>query len=314
MKESRKTLESEGSPEGLDWMAAASLVAERTDRPLAILDNAHIVRLVNRPFMQVMACRSTEVVDRSWLSMFLAPPDIENAEHMLRSVQQGMITQAEMPVVTCDSRRLLLSLEMQRIGTGDSGGILMFITSTRVSFERRWDNVRDLVTYEISVAPNEFGILVAGESNETGLHPASREHCYERLFQRSSPCPGCPAQEPMHIDQSRESVQLTALRPNEYVLVKATRVSATKARMTAQFVEHGAVRLIIQARLEFLAESARLSARERDVLTSLVLSGDSMSVIAAQLGISVGTVKFHVNNILRKLGADSRVDLVRLLF
>jgi len=36
--------------------------------------------------------------------------------------------------------------------------------------------------------------------------------------------------------------------------------------------------------------------------------------IAQQLGIAPRTVKFHQANVLQKLGADSRVDLLRVLF
>lgn len=45
-----------------------------------------------------------------------------------------------------------------------------------------------------------------------------------------------------------------------------------------------------------------------------LLLGRSLDEIAVSLGISARTVKFHQQNILNKLGADSRVDLIRLVF
>ena len=52
-----------------------------------------------------------------------------------------------------------------------------------------------------------------------------------------------------------------------------------------------------------------LTAREREVL-GLLGEGAANRVIAQRLGISEGTVKYHVKNILRKLRARSRADAV----
>ncbi|MEV5302820.1 MULTISPECIES: helix-turn-helix transcriptional regulator [Amycolatopsis methanolica group] len=52
---------------------------------------------------------------------------------------------------------------------------------------------------------------------------------------------------------------------------------------------------------------AELTRRELDVLRHLVL-GESNSQIAAELFISPGTVKTHVKNVLRKLGAANRAE------
>lgn len=60
---------------------------------------------------------------------------------------------------------------------------------------------------------------------------------------------------------------------------------------------------------EVLAETVELSARERDVLRLLV-SGRRNRSIAHELGISDNTVKFHVSNLLRKVGVSNRAELV----
>ena len=54
----------------------------------------------------------------------------------------------------------------------------------------------------------------------------------------------------------------------------------------------------------------QLSPREREVF-SLILEGRTNKEIAAQLGISESTAKFHVSAILKKCGARSRLDVVR---
>jgi DNA-binding NarL/FixJ family response regulator len=54
----------------------------------------------------------------------------------------------------------------------------------------------------------------------------------------------------------------------------------------------------------------RLTAREIEVL-QLIADGLSNKSIAARLGISDQTVKFHVSSIYGKLGAINRTDAVR---
>jgi DNA-binding NarL/FixJ family response regulator len=67
------------------------------------------------------------------------------------------------------------------------------------------------------------------------------------------------------------------------------------SRVTAQFLSRGG--------------RAKLSQREREVLRLL---GNSNKEIAATLGISERTVKFHVTSIFNKLGADSRAQAVAI--
>ncbi|MHC4844359.1 MAG: response regulator transcription factor [Planctomycetota bacterium] len=55
-----------------------------------------------------------------------------------------------------------------------------------------------------------------------------------------------------------------------------------------------------------------LTPREREILDFLI-TGKPNKVIAFELGISQKTVDFHRANILKKMGADSVVKLVRLL-
>lgn len=60
-----------------------------------------------------------------------------------------------------------------------------------------------------------------------------------------------------------------------------------------------------------LASGALLTVREHDVLR-LVTAGERNQAIAARLGISANTVKFHVSNLLRKVGASTRAELTAL--
>lgn len=55
------------------------------------------------------------------------------------------------------------------------------------------------------------------------------------------------------------------------------------------------------------SQAARLSPRELDILRHLS-AGNSNKVIARHAGIGVGTVKYHVNNILAKLNVSCRTQ------
>ena len=61
-----------------------------------------------------------------------------------------------------------------------------------------------------------------------------------------------------------------------------------------------------------LARRALLTRREGHTL-GLMLRGLRIEEMAQSLGISVNTIKFHVRNILRKLGLRNRSELLRLL-
>jgi DNA-binding NarL/FixJ family response regulator len=63
----------------------------------------------------------------------------------------------------------------------------------------------------------------------------------------------------------------------------------------------------VASKLADRVETNKLSRRELDILRHLA-TGLSNKMIARQAGIEVGTVKFHVNNILQKLNASSRTE------
>jgi DNA-binding response OmpR family regulator len=102
-------------------------------------------------------------------------------------------------------------------------------------------------------------------------------------------------------------VQGAVLRARARALL---RVRDRYAELTAN-AERQDVGALIAARRERLVEAAGLTEREREVL-DLVLLGRTHQDIATALGISERTSKFHHGNLLAKLGAESRNDLLRL--
>lgn len=67
----------------------------------------------------------------------------------------------------------------------------------------------------------------------------------------------------------------------------------------------------IESRTELCARFARVSPRERQVM-ALVTAGKLNKQIAADLCLSETTVKVHRGAVMRKMGARSLADLVRM--
>lgn len=57
-----------------------------------------------------------------------------------------------------------------------------------------------------------------------------------------------------------------------------------------------------------------LTERERRLLAALAASGQSNKVLAAELGISVNTVKFHLRNLFEKLDVKTRSQAIALFY
>lgn len=65
-----------------------------------------------------------------------------------------------------------------------------------------------------------------------------------------------------------------------------------------------------------LAKACRrfhLTERELEVL-SLLAEGETWKGIAARLGVSISTIRFHSRNMLRKIGAQNAVSAVAKIF
>jgi len=94
-------------------------------------------------------------------------------------------------------------------------------------------------------------------------------------------------------------------------LVDAWQVPESPAATTPPSVGEGQ-KSKIQQRIAALGKTTKLTEREAQILELLCLGGN-FDEIAGRLGISPRTVKFHQENVLRKTGSSSRVELFRKL-
>jgi DNA-binding CsgD family transcriptional regulator len=89
-------------------------------------------------------------------------------------------------------------------------------------------------------------------------------------------------------------------------------VDHATVRVTVRCVDSHLLPDLVDAKVAHVSDSSGLSDRERQVLR-LLLRGRGVEDIATMLEIAPRTVKFHQANVLQKLGADSRLDLLRVV-
>ena len=95
-------------------------------------------------------------------------------------------------------------------------------------------------------------------------------------------------------------------------VVTAESVDSVTVRVTIRYLPMRLLPELVDAKAARTAGDGALSERERQVLT-LLLRGRGVEDIATMLEIAPRTVKFHQANVLQKLGADSRLDLLRVI-
>ncbi len=157
-------------------------------------------------------------------------------------------------------------------------------------------------SYEISISPRNMWHLVSVQDPRTGVRRRPTRHgtCYEFIGGRSSPCPGCPV-----------PAAVLAVDGPAFVVAEVE-PHGQRARVDLWHVAPSVLKALFEEKLRRFAVRSRLSARELQMLRGMTQSGGA-DQIAARVGISVRTVRFHVRNLFRKTHVHSRLDILRQL-
>jgi DNA-binding CsgD family transcriptional regulator len=193
------------------------------------------------------------------------------------------------------------------VGSNEGRGVLLLLdklipTSRNVPVTDYDYEVRDLTTGTFALGA--LWTLGSERGPESGK-------CYHVLHGRSSPCEPCPLRMPERHPSPRVVVRSLG-NLWEYEVTTATSMGQDTARISVRRLSMASLSTILHAKLDELSARAQLSRRERDVLGHLVF-GHPLEEIAITLSITRRTVKFHQTNLLQKLGADSRSELMRLV-
>jgi PAS domain S-box-containing protein len=291
-------------------MTVASRAVELLARPSIVLDRRGVVLLLNDEMMRLLGRNRDESLDVDWFEVFVPEDAREPTRHCFEQVLRGALAECECKVITKSGVRLRLRLEVSPVGTGPHAALLVVVRDAERE-ESELDAPMDGTQYEISLAPHEWGVIRSLRTPRGAVSAARGQPCFAYLQKRSSPCPGCPA------TRLADAESATAVLPSQDAGLPLRMIAARASKgQTATIAEREfdphVIAQIVDAKLLVVARERHLSPRERDVLRAL-LRGDSSQDIAGALGISPRTVKFHQANLLRKLGAESRLELVRWL-
>jgi DNA-binding CsgD family transcriptional regulator len=142
---------------------------------------------------------------------------------------------------------------------------------------------------------------------------SSVAHALHAASEAAAPDP-TPA---MALPAGTRPLPVAAAAAAERLLLPIAPAAAPRAPLPADAArgasdDAGDLSAALDRRVAQLARSAALSPREHEVL-QLLLLGRNYTEIGVALQITPRTARFHQSNVLEKLGAESRHDLVRLL-
>jgi DNA-binding CsgD family transcriptional regulator len=289
----------------MDWSAVALLIAEQAGLPALVLGSQGEILLVTPAAAQAFGV-GFESVGGNWVERHVVATAVGSARWHLEKALAGALRKLEIPVRTAHGAALAC-FDARPFGGDDDRGLLLVL-------ERLTPIAREETSteYDYEVTGIEAGRMLLKKLWRPGFEARPGEgSCFQALHGRATPCDHCPLLG-SQADQ-RPGVVVRSRPPHDYVVTSVIQQGDDTARVSVRSLTMTSLAAVLQAKLDDLAARARLSKRERAVFGRL-MDGCGVDEIAGALEISPRTVKFHQANVLQKLGADSRADLMRLVF
>jgi PAS domain S-box-containing protein len=296
----------------INWQSLAWLLADKVHAPILVLDRDGVVRLVTSAAADALGWPRAELDGRSCAQTLALPDQVPAMDRLLLEALRGLLGRCEAEVRSADGRRLRVAAEINAVGEGAGRCLVFTIRSVRQVSASAAMRAQGELSYEVSLRSADLGHLTRRPEGEHHEFGQVGQLCYQAIYGFSAPCVDCPVRRPEGDPWPRVTVRRAA-DSNAYHLIRAHQVNADVALVTVDMLPEASVSALNEAKVRHLADQAGLTDRERSVLTCLLL-GRTPEEIAQMLGIKARTVKFHQQNVLSKLGADSRVDLIRLIF
>lgn len=301
----------------MDWASVAKILSEQGERPLVLLDSAFRVRMINRETEKTFGFERAQVEGKVWSSVYVARERGAEVRSLLEAALHGTLPRQDITVRTKAGSQVRVDFEFSRVGQGSHAGLLMVAMRLTPVWRGGLGAQADR-DYEITIAGSRFGSLAWFCSAGSTMQSWERDtRCYTLFHGLERPCADCPVLRGdgrwpktnvrHHAAQTKSASSLV------FEVITVEEVDSAAVRVRVRHVDEAMLAAIQETKLAWLADRAGLSKREREVFGHLVL-GRGTDDIAQLVGISSRTVKHHQGSVLRKLGADSRADLMRIVF
>lgn len=291
------------------WVAVARSLGELVDQPVILLHGDFVIAFANERARALLGASAEGLEGSNFVERFVTPLAASRTEAAIRSAVGGQDFTLQVPVAMADGRLLSLMVDARPV----ADGLICLIVRARCEVESFESDARPDVAFELSTETGSWGLVTRVFGRTEGHSKLKRGmRCYESVGHTCPPadCPvlRCP-------DGDGQSRTVTSTCVPGHVLIAAVQASGpARVIVSGRLVTLGVLEALADAKIDELSARGSLTKREREVLVELVKSGDSLDIIAERLGIRPTTVKFHEANLIEKLGADSRIDLFRLIF
>jgi DNA-binding CsgD family transcriptional regulator len=294
----------------MDWEPIVSNLTHAR-RPALIVDRGGRVRFVNAPMEKLLGRRLDELSGSRWLAICVQPGGTSGVRHLLGAGFRGEATGGDLPLLTREGRRITMHAELSREVHGRSRALVVVAQGVREA-EPASAPPGDC-RFEVSRGP-EGGVIRTIRFLDPGRD--SLTHVGRPVAELLTLLDCAPALRWVtEVIAARGSLTTEVLLPDAddaFRIVTAAPVDDAIVSITVRYLPTRVLPELVDAKAARTAGDGALSDRERQVLT-LLLRGRGVEDIATMLEIAPRTVKFHQANVLQKLGADSRLDLLRVV-
>lgn len=290
---------------GIDWDYLSAVLLDRERLPLILLDAGGRVARVNRAlrnFLTLEPPARWSDFDSEWV----LPEGHEAFQRIWPAALRGERSRAAIPIRATAYAVIPVFEVVPLLENGALQSVMLVMVDT-IAAEPAMP-LTPALGFHYHVDLDEAGLptrLRKVAAPDFTYRPDGRP-CFWALHGRTTPCPTCPI-----LSSSARSVTLRSTRPFSALLMAAKRNLDQTASVSSIPISEISWRELTGARVSALAQEAKLTEREVEVLDKLLV-GRGLKDIADEIGISPRTAKYHQQNLLRKLGAESRADLLRL--
>jgi PAS domain S-box-containing protein len=297
----------------MDWEPIVTHIA--STHPALVVDGARRVRFANASMEELLGWNANELTERGWVATCVPQSDRSTVRKLVADGLSGSATEGDVPLVTRAGKRLTIRAGLSVEGHGRSRALVLFARDLAADDDApgtAGDTCDCMV--DLSRSPGRSGRVVA----LAFLDPARETSTwlgrpFEAFFEATGSSAAVRAVGEVIAGHSDRSDQVLIAEADDAFRVVAARVVDEKTvRVVVRCLDVRILPDLVEAKMARVAEARGLSERERQVL-QLLLRGRGAEDIATMLEIAPRTVKFHQSNVLQKLGADSRLDLLRVV-